>query len=109
MKEKTITLPKLKKVKIGNKNYNKTLRKLEKLYRKLKNARKKYLEEVVSKILKGKEIILVERLKVKEMLSKEYNPKSVRKSISNVSFQTILQTLEYKCKWSGKTFHQIST
>ena len=58
---------------------------------------------------KGKEIILTERLKVKEMLSKENNPKSVRKSISNVSFQTILQTIEYKCKWSGKTFHQIST
>ena len=58
---------------------------------------------------KGKEIILTERLKVKEMLSKEKNPKSVRKRISNVSFQTILQTIEYKCKWSGKTFHQIST
>ena len=109
MKEKTITSSKLKKVKIGSKNYNKTLRKLEELYRKLKNARKKYLEEVVSKILKGKEIILVERLKVKEMLSKENNPKSVRKSISNVMFQKILQTIEYKCKWSGKTFHQIST
>ncbi|HIQ94114.1 TPA: transposase [Candidatus Ventrenecus stercoripullorum] len=82
---------------------------MEKLYRKLKNARKKYLEEVVSKILKGKEIILAERLKVRKMLSKENNPKNVRKSISNVSFQTILQTIEYKCKWSGRLFHQIST
>ena len=109
MKEKTITLPKLKKVKIGSKNYNKTLRKLEELYRKLKNARKKYLEEVVSKILKGKEIILAERLKVRKMLSKENNSKKLRKSISNVSFQKILQTIEYKCRWSGKTFHQIST
>ena len=99
----------LSRRKKGSKNYNKTLKKIEELYRKLKNARKKYLEEVVSKILKGKEIILVERLKVKEMLSKENNPKSVRKSISNVMFQTILQTLECKCKWSGKTFHQIST
>ena len=43
------------------------------------------------------------------MLSKENNPKSVRKRISNVSFQTILQTIEYKCKWSGKAFHQVST
>ena len=99
----------LSRRKKGSKNYNNTLKKIEELYRKLKNARKKYLEEVVSKILKGKEIILVERLKVKEMLSKENNPKSVRKSISNVMFQKILQTIEYKCKWSGKTFHQIST
>ena len=89
----------LSRRKKGSKNYNNTLKKIEELYRKFKNARKKYLEEVVSKILKGKEIILVERLKVKEMLSKENNPKSVRKSISNVMFQKILQTIEYKCKW----------
>ena len=93
----------------GSKNYEKTLRKLEELYRKLKNARKKYLEEVVSKIMKKKEIIIAEKLKVKEMLCKDNNPKSVRKNISNVMFQKILQTLEYKCKWSSKTFHQIST
>lgn len=93
----------------GSKNYEKTLRKLEELYRKLKNARKKYLEEVVSKIMKKKEIIITEKLKVKEMLCKNNNPKSVRKNISNVMFQKILQTLEYKCKWSSKTFHQIST
>ena len=93
----------------GSKNYEKTLRKLEELYRKLKNARKKYLEEVVSKIMKKKEIIITENLKVKEMLCKDNNPKSVRKNISNVMFQKILQTLEYKCKWSSKTFHQIST
>ena len=92
-----------------SKNYEKTLRKIEELYRKLKNARKKYIEEVVSKILKGNEIILAERLKIKEMLSKENNPKRVRKSINNVMFQKILQTIEYKCKWYGKTFHQVST
>ena len=99
----------LSRRKKGSKNYNKTLRKLEKLYRKLKNARKKYLEEVVSKILKGNEIILAERLKVRKMLSKENNSKNLRKSISNVSFQKILQTIEYNCRWCGKTFHQIST
>ena len=86
-----------------------TKRKLEELYRKLKNARKKYMEEVVSKIMKKKEIIIAEKLKVKEMLCKDNNPKSIRKNISNVMFQKILQTLEYKCKWSGKIFHQIST
>ena len=67
------------------------------------------MEEVVSKIMKKKEIIIAEKLKVKEMLCKDNNPKSVRKNISNVMFQKILQTLEYKCKWSGKIFHQIST
>ena len=99
----------LSRRKKGSKNYKKTLRKIEELYRKLKNARKKYIEEVVAKILKGKEIILAERLKVKEMLSKKNNPKSVRKSISDVSFEKILQTIEYKCKWNGKIFYQVST
>ena len=42
------------------------------------------------------------------MLSKENNPKRVRKSISNVSFEKILQIIEYKCKWNGKIFHQVS-
>ncbi len=31
------------------------------------------------------------------MLSKENNSKRVRKSISNVSFEKTLQTIEYKC------------
>ena len=45
------------------------------------------------------------------MLSKENNPISVRKSINNVMFQKILQTMECKYKLNDKIkiFHQIST
>ena len=45
------------------------------------------------------------------MLSKENNPKRVRKSINNVMFQKILQTMECKYKLNDKIkiFHQIST
>lgn len=144
LKENTITLPKLKKVKIRG------YRKLEKLPGKILNAtikqvgNKYYVSVCVEEeieipvmsekqavgidvgiknmvvtsdgeyyknpdFLKKYEIILAERLKIKEMLSKENDPKRVRKSISDVSFEKILQTIEYKCKWNGKIFHQVSS
>lgn len=94
----------------GSRNYNKTKIKLQEVYRKLSNARKKLVEEIVSKVTKYNDIIVTEKLKVKEMLKKKNSQnKLLRKSISNATFGEIVRHLEYKCKWLNKIFVQVDT
>ncbi len=99
----------LTRKKKGSKNYKKTKIKLAEVYRKLKNARKKLVEEIVSKITKNNDIIITEKLKVREMLDKKQNNKSLRKSITNATFGLILRKLEEKCKMLNKTYITVDT
>lgn len=92
----------------GSNNYNKTLLKIEETYRKLRNARKKMTEEIVSKIIKYNDVIVTETLDVKEMTNKENKRKNLRKEILNATFGNIIRTLEYKCKWLDKTLIKVS-
>ncbi len=96
----------------GSNNYKKTKEKLGEVYRKLANARKKMVEEIVSKVTQYNDIIIAEKLKVKKMLEKKDNSKEnkrLRKSITNATFGLILRKLEEKCKMLNKTFMQIDT
>ena len=92
----------------GSKNYNKTLNKIEETYRKLKNARKKMSEEIVSKVIKNNDVIVTETLNIKNMTSKEKGKKNLRKEILNSAFGEIIRKLEYKCKWKNKTLIRVS-
>ena len=55
----------------GSKNYKKTLNKIEETYRKLKNARKKMSEEIVSKVIKNNDEIETQNLNIKNKTIKE--------------------------------------
>lgn len=89
-------------------NYKKTVSKLEEVYRKLKNARKKTAEEIVSKIVKNNDVIVIESLNIKRMTSKENKKKNLRKEILNSTFGKIKNILEYKCKWKEKILIKVS-
>ena len=89
-------------------NYSKTLTKIEETYRKLKNARKKMSEEIVSKIIKNNDIIVTETLNIKEMTSKDSKKKNLRKEILNATFGEIIRILNYKCKWNNKELISVS-
>lgn len=94
----------------GSKNYNKNKIKIQEVYRKLKNARKKLVEEIVSKVTRNNDIIITERLKVKGMLNKkDKGTKKLRKEIINATFSEIIRKLEYKCRWLNKIFYQVDT
>lgn len=98
-----------RKIKRSN-NYKKTKLKLQEVYRKLRNARKKMVEEMISKITKYNDIIVAEKLEVRKMLEKKKeNNKNLRKSITNATFGLILRKLEEKCKMLNKTFIQVDT
>ena len=92
----------------GSKNYIKCKKKIEEVYRKLKNARKKTVEEIVAKVTSFHDIIIAENLQVKKMLEHKNNHKKLRKEITNATFSEIIRVLKYKCLWLNKTFIQIS-
>ena len=92
----------------GSKNYIKCKKKIAEVYRKLKNARKKMVEAIVSKITKHHDIIITENLQVKKMLENKNNHKKLRKEISNATFSEIIRILKYKSLWLNKIFIQVS-
>ena len=92
----------------GSNNYKKTVNKLDEIYRKLKNARKKTAEEIVKKVIENNDVIVTESLNIKEMTKKENNKKNLRKEILNSTFGKIIRILEYKCKWEEKTIIKVS-
>ncbi len=100
---------KLATQKKGSKNFYKTKMKIEEVYRKQKNARKYLTDKIVNEITKYNDIIVTEKLRVKTMLEKKNNSKSLRKKIIAATFSEIIRKLEYKCIWLNKTLVQVST
>ena len=85
-------------------NYNKTRKRLSRLYEKVKNARKHIIIKIVNKLVKDYDIIVSEKLNVKEM-SKNHN---LSKQILDVSFNNICEMLKWKTKQKGKYYYQVS-
>ncbi len=90
----------------GSNNYYKTKMKLEETYRKLRNARTKTNEEIVSKIVNDYDIIISEDLSINTMIKEA--KKYLRKSITNSTMGDIIKRLKYKCTWLGKKYYQVN-
>ncbi len=89
----------------NSKNYFKTKMRIARLYSKVKNSRKHNLINVVNKIVKEHDIIVSERLRVKDMSSNH----NLAKSILDASFHKICSLLDWKCKLQGKYYYQVDT
>jgi len=89
----------------GSNNYYKTKEKIARIHSKIKNSRKQNLIEIVNKIVNEHDIIVSERLKVKEMSSNH----SLAKYILDASFNKICSLLEWKTKIQGKYYYQIDS
>jgi len=89
----------------GSNNYYKVKIKLQRVYQKLRNARKYLIHNITREITNEYDIIVMETLKVKNMLKNHH----LSKSIADASFNEIKRQLEYKCKWKGKILYSINT
>jgi len=95
----------LSRRKIGSKNFEKTRRKLAKLYEKVANIRRDFLHKQSSRIISENQAIICEDLKVKNLVRNHH----LAKSILDVSWSKFVEMLEYKSKWYSRVFLQVSS
>lgn len=72
-------------------------------YERISNIRSDYLEKLSTAIVKQYDIICVEDLNVSGMMKN----KRLLKAIQDSGWSMLLNKLEYKCRWRGKTFVKI--
>ena len=91
----------------GSKNYLKTKEKIARIYAKIKNCRKHYLNYIANEIVDEHDIIVTESLLVKDMFKDKR--KVFNKSLSDACVSTFLSLIEWKCKIKGKFYYKINT
>ena len=89
---------KLSKMTKGSNNRNKQRIKVAKLHRHIQNQRNDYLHKLSKKIIDENQIICIEDLKVKDMMSDS----KLARNISDVSWSRLVSMLIYKADWYGR-------
>lgn len=89
----------------GSNNYQKTRVKFARVYKKIKNSRKHNIINIVNNLVKEHDIIVSEKLEIKEM-SHNHN---LAKNILDASFNKICEMLKWKCKLHGKYYYQVDS
>ncbi len=107
LKSKEIKLAKhqkrLARKKKGSKRRELQKKKVAKIYEKISNERNDFLHKTSKKIVQEFDTIIIEDLNVKGMV-KNHN---LAKAISDCSWGTFTNMLEYKCNWYGKNLVKI--
>ena len=93
----------LARCKIGSKNRYKMKLKIQRLFMKIKNARKFLLHNITNKIISENDIIAVETLDVKGMQKTH----SIAKCLEETPIYEIKRILQYKSIWNNKKLIEI--
>ena len=82
----------------GSNNYHKQRIVVAKIYEKIANTRKDYLHKISKYLVDNYDTICLEDLSVKDLLEE----KKMSKLISDASWSTLRNFIEYKAEWQGK-------
>ena len=94
----------LARCKGGSKNRYKMKLKIQRMYQKIKNARKHMIHDITNKLIKENDIIVTENLDVKSMQKNHY----VAKGLNENPISEIIRMLKYKANWNNKKLIQIN-
>lgn len=93
----------LSRCKLGSRNRYKMNLKIQKLFMKIKNARKFLLHTITNKLIKENDINAVENLDVESMKQNHY----IAKCLTKNPIAEIIRVLNYKTNWNNKKLIQI--
>ena len=94
----------LSRCKAGSKNRYKVKLKIQRLYLKIRNARKHMIYKLANNILKENDIVSIETLDVKNM----YQVHKIAKHLKNIPISEFIRVLKYKSNWLGKKIIEIN-
>ena len=94
----------LSRCKPGSKNRYKVKLKIQRLYLKIRNARKHMIYKLANNILKENDIVSIETLDVKNM----YQVHKIAKHLKNIPISEFIRVLKYKSNWLGKKIIEIN-
>ena len=94
----------LSRCKPGSKNRYKVKLKIQRLYLKIRNARKHMIYKLANNILKENDIVAVETLDIKSM----YQVHKIAKHLKNLPISEFIRVLKYKSNWLGKKVIEIN-
>ena len=87
----------------GSKNRYKLKLKIQRLFQKIRNARKHLIHNITNQLIKENDIIITENLSLKNM----YQNHHIAKSLTNTPLGELIRVLKYKCEWKNKKLIQI--
>ena len=93
----------ISRCKPGSKNRYKMKLKIQRLYQKIRNARKHMIHDITNKLINENDIIVTENLDVKSMQKDHY----IAKGLNENPISEIIRVLKYKANWNNKRLIQI--